>query len=63
MQHSNLSSSNNSKPFISEGLNLHVLQGQHDLLALHQKNPQRYPFYLKVLPTQSTLILAILRIK
>ena len=47
MQHSNLSSSNNSKPFISEGLNLHVLQGQHDLLALHQKNPQRYPFLLE----------------
>ena len=47
MQHSNLNFSHDSIPFKSEGLNLHILQGQQDLLALHQRNPQRYPFLLE----------------
>lgn len=43
MQHSKPS----SIPFKFKGLKIHRLQGQHDLLALHQSNPQRYPFVLE----------------
>lgn len=31
----------------STGLNIHVEQGQQNLLALHQSNPTRYPFLLE----------------
>lgn len=31
----------------STGLNIHQEQGQQNLLALHQSNPQRYPFILE----------------
>ena len=31
----------------STGLNIHQEQGQRNLLALHQSNPQRYPFLLE----------------
>jgi anthranilate synthase component 1 len=43
MQHSQSS----SIPFQSKGLKIHLIQGQQDLLALHQKNPERYPFLLE----------------
>ncbi len=36
-----------SKSFKSQGLKIHQLQGQKDLLALHQSNPQHYPFLLE----------------
>ena len=31
----------------SNGLTIHQEQGQHNLLALHQSNPKRYPFLLE----------------
>ena len=34
-------------PFNYKGLKIHSLQGQQDLLALHQSNPKRYPFLLE----------------
>jgi len=34
-------------PFNSTGLKIHMKQGQQDLLALHQANPERYPFFLE----------------
>ena len=43
MQHSK-SSPDIFKP---SGLNIHSEKGQHDLLALHQQNPPRYPFLLE----------------
>ena len=43
MQHSQSS----SLPFQSEGLKIHLMQGQQNLLALHQNNPERYPFLLE----------------
>ncbi|MDH5601492.1 MAG: hypothetical protein OEY78_09340, partial [Gammaproteobacteria bacterium] len=43
MQHSK-SSPDIFKP---SGLNIHSEKGQHDLLALHQQNPLRYPFLLE----------------
>jgi len=36
-----------SIPFKFDGLKIHRLQGQHNLLALHQSDPQRYPFLLE----------------
>ncbi|MDH5661297.1 MAG: hypothetical protein OEY65_09885, partial [Gammaproteobacteria bacterium] len=43
MQHSQSS----SIPFQFEALKIHLMQGQQDLLALHQNNPERYPFLLE----------------
>ena len=37
--------------FESSGLNIVQKQGQQDLLALHQLNPQRYPFLLESVAT------------
>ena len=36
-----------SDAFKSSGLKIHTQQGQQNLLALHQSNPQRYPFLLE----------------
>lgn len=36
-----------SIPFKYNGLNIHSLKGQQNMLALHQNNPQRYPFFLE----------------
>jgi len=43
MQHTN----SDSNPFNCKGLNIAILQGRQDLLALHQQNPTRYPFLLE----------------
>ena len=43
MQHSQSS----SVPFQFKGLKIHLMQGQKSLLALHQNNPDRYPFLLE----------------
>jgi len=37
----------------STGLKIHQVQGQLNLLALHQSNPQRYPFLLESVSTTS----------
>ena len=37
----------------SSGLNIHQEQGQRNLLALHQANPQRYPFLLESVAVSS----------
>lgn len=37
----------------STGLKIHQLQGQLNLLALHQSNPQRYPFLLESVSASS----------
>ena len=47
MQHDISSTSQSNYPFNSKGLKINLLQGQHDLLALHQDNPERYPFLLE----------------
>ncbi len=47
MQHDISNTSQSNHPFKSKGLKINVLQGQHDLLALHQNNPERYPFLLE----------------
>ena len=38
----------------SNGLNIHQEKGQQDLLALHQLNPQRYPFLLESVATSAS---------
>ena len=43
MQHTKSS----SNPFKSKGLKINLLQRLQDLLALHHKNPERYPFLLE----------------
>jgi len=50
MQHSDFDSS----PFQSKGLNIHKEQSQLNLLALHQSNPQRYPFLLESVANSNT---------
>lgn len=45
MQHTK--SNINSIPFNSKGLKIFQVQGQQNLLALHQSNPERYPFLLE----------------
>lgn len=47
MQHSGSYSSNNSEEIKSSGLNIHSKKGQQNLLALHQQDPQSYPFLLE----------------
>ena len=47
MQHSDSYSSNSTEDFKSSGLNIHSKKGQQNLLALHQQDPQRYPFLLE----------------
>lgn len=47
MQHSNSTKNSSSTAFKLKGLKLHIQQGQQDLLALHQFNPERYPFLLE----------------
>ncbi len=37
----------NANPLDAKGLTISHKQGQHDLLALHQRNPDRYPFLLE----------------
>ena len=38
----------------SNGLTIHQEQGQQNLLAMHQSNPQRYPFLLESVATSSS---------
>ena len=38
----------------SNGLNIHQEKGQQNLLALHQLNPQRYPFLLESVATSAS---------
>ena len=45
MQHSK--STDSFTAFKSKGLKIHKQKGQLNLLALHQQNPQRYPFLLE----------------
>ena len=47
MQHSESHSLNSSEAIKSNGLTTHYKKGQQNLLALHQKDPQRYPFLLE----------------
>ena len=47
MQHTTTGSSPEDIPFNSKGLKINSLQGRQDLLALHQNNPERYPFLLE----------------